>query len=56
MDIWKYGKVFSARREPLEIYKFKRGDWLHNLFQNEAENPWEFEFSWISIEYNFNEL
>ena len=38
MDIWKDGKVFSARWEPLEIYKFKRGNWLHNLFQNEGEH------------------
>jgi hypothetical protein len=36
LDIWKDVKVFSARWDPLKISKFKRGDWLHNLFQNEG--------------------
>ena len=39
IDIWKDGKVFSVRWEPLKIDKFKRGDWLHLLFDDDANHP-----------------
>ena len=37
MDIWHKEKVFWARWEPLEINRFKRGDWLYLLFDESGK-------------------